>query len=260
MAKFSFLNGAAYARNDVFKAIGMDPLPKWGPFRNGYFEYDGAFFVFCNVGVPGRTGHDYPNRFDGEDLLWTGKTGSKRNHPSIMRMTSSNTEVHIFFRNDNREDFTYVGLGHAASVDDDVPVGIRWKISWDDAFDDALVREDADAPGIASTGRTEGNPATTVVNRYERSPAARAQCIKHFGAECKVCGMDFGRVYGSWGAGFIHVHHHVPISSIGTSYIVDPVLDLIPVCPNCHAMLHRKKTVISVDELAELLETASRIA
>jgi 5-methylcytosine-specific restriction protein A len=58
-------------------------------------------------------------------------------------------------------------------------------------------------------------------------------------------------MYGEIGRGFIHVHHVVPISSIGESYKVDPAKDLVPVCPNCHAMLHRGKggKVLTVEEL-----------
>jgi 5-methylcytosine-specific restriction protein A len=55
------------------------------------------------------------------------------------------------------------------------------------------------------------------------------------------------------GAGFIQVHHTVPLSSIGTEYVIDPIRDLIPVCPNCHAMLHRKTPPFSIAELRGLL-------
>ena len=33
-------------------------------------------------------------------------------------------------------------------------------------------------------------------------------------------------------------------------YDVDPINDLMPVCPNCHAMLHRRTPPFSVEELA----------
>jgi len=67
--------------------------------------------------------------------------------------------------------------------------------------------------------------------------------------------MEFEEVYGEIGIGFIHVHHLVPISEIGTSYKIDPVKDLIPVCPNCHAMIHKRKPIpYTVDEIKEKLE------
>jgi hypothetical protein len=55
------------------------------------------------------------------------------------------------------------------------------------------------------------------------------------------------------GAGFIHVHHRKPLALIGRSYAVNPVKDLVPVCPNCHAMLHTQNPPLSVEELVEEL-------
>ncbi len=99
----------------------------------------------------------------------------------------------------------------------------------------------------------EGRVKTVNVNAYERNPEARRKCIQHHGTNCSICGFDFHKVYGDLGEGFIHVHHRVPISSIGKEYSLDPIKDLIPVCPNCHAMLHRFKETVSVEELRERL-------
>ena len=100
----------------------------------------------------------------------------------------------------------------------------------------------------------EGAKKTIVVNAYERNPKARAMCLAHYGTNCTVCGFSFAQVYGECGAGYIHVHHIKPISEIGGSYNVDPVADLRPVCPNCHAMLHATIRVLSIDELKALLK------
>jgi hypothetical protein len=86
----------------------------------------------------------------------------------------------------------------------------------------------------------EGAVTTVEVNKYERSPEARRECINLYGARCLICGLDFEEEYGELGKGFIHVHHLVPISKINKEYKVDYKKDLIPVCPNCHAMLHRE--------------------
>lgn len=85
----------------------------------------------------------------------------------------------------------------------------------------------------------EGLRKSVFVNVYERSAEARKKCIEHMGCVCAVCGFDFEKVYGELGKGFIHVHHRIPISSIGKAYTVNYETDLVPVCPNCHAMLHR---------------------
>ena len=100
----------------------------------------------------------------------------------------------------------------------------------------------------------EGAMMTVAVNRYERSQSAREECIAMKGCRCMVCGMDFEERYGQIGRNFIHIHHLVPISSIGREYKLDVEKDLIPVCPNCHYMLHRKPDgVFSPEELKSML-------
>lgn len=103
----------------------------------------------------------------------------------------------------------------------------------------------------------EGAVRTTKVNRYERSSLARKQCIEYHGDRCSICGLSFEEMYGELGKGFIHVHHIVPLNEIGKEYKVNPKKDLIPVCPNCHAMLHKKFNgkKVSIDELKELVKS-----
>lgn len=84
----------------------------------------------------------------------------------------------------------------------------------------------------------EGSVQRVFVNAYERNRAAREACIAHYGARCVICGFDFGAAYGAFAEGFIHVHHTTPLATIGRTYEVDPVSDLRPVCPNCHAAIH----------------------
>ena len=98
----------------------------------------------------------------------------------------------------------------------------------------------------------EGAKKEIIVNRYERNREAREKCIAAHGCKCAVCGMNFEEVYGPIGRGYIHVHHKIPLSSIGKEYELDPIKDLVPVCPNCHAMLHRKDPPYDVDDLKEL--------
>ena len=101
----------------------------------------------------------------------------------------------------------------------------------------------------------EGAVEQIIVNRYERDMAARGKAIQHHGAECKVCGFDFQDIFGAIGEGFIHVHHTVPLSKVGKSYQVNPIKDLVPVCPNCHAMLHKRIPPYSVEELRNILKS-----
>lgn len=95
----------------------------------------------------------------------------------------------------------------------------------------------------------EGSVTTVKVNRYERNQEARRKCIEIHGCQCKICGFNFEKVYGQAGKGLIHVHHVVPISTIKEEYQIDYEKDLIPVCPNCHAMIHRKKDPYTPEEI-----------
>ena len=66
--------------------------------------------------------------------------------------------------------------------------------------------------------------------------------------------MDFKSIYGEIGDGFIHVHHLVDLSTIAAEYKVNPIRDLRPVCPNCHAMLHKTKPAMSISDLKLILK------
>lgn len=92
----------------------------------------------------------------------------------------------------------------------------------------------------------EGGVKQVSMNRYERNHEARRLCIEKYGTTCQVCGLNFKDMYGEIGEGFIHVHHITPLSQQKQVHIVS-VDNLIPVCPNCHAMLHKGN--LSVEDL-----------
>jgi 5-methylcytosine-specific restriction protein A len=100
----------------------------------------------------------------------------------------------------------------------------------------------------------EGAKRTITVNSYERNSRARQLCILHYGLKCQVCEFDFEEKYGSIGKDFIHVHHLSKMAEIKEKYEVDPIKHLRPVCPNCHAMLHRKEPPFTILELKNQLK------
>lgn len=120
-----------------------------------------------------------------------------------------------------------------------------------EAFEEKTDNDPDLLPEDESRSFYEGAKQTVTVNRYERDEKARLECIKAHGCRCAVCNLDFEELYGEVGKGFIHVHHIVPIHTIGKEYQLDPQKDLVPVCPNCHAMLHRgmKGEARSIEEL-----------
>lgn len=106
----------------------------------------------------------------------------------------------------------------------------------------------------ATTTLAEGAVCRVSVNAYERNPEARRQCIEQYGARCCICGFSFSETYGEVADGYIHVHHLRPLSEIGKEYLVNPVEDLRPVCPNCHAVLHRRIPPYSIEEVRAFLK------
>lgn len=102
----------------------------------------------------------------------------------------------------------------------------------------------------------EGSVKSVLVNKYERNPIAKKKCIEHFGTQCQICGFKFSEKYGAIFENKIHVHHIKPIAEIGEEYEIDPIKDLIPVCPNCHMILHSKgkNEVYSVDEVKKMIK------
>ena len=89
--------------------------------------------------------------------------------------------------------------------------------------------------------------------KYERNPINRRICLSVKGYRCSVCGKLLEEEYGEVAKDVIEVHHAVPVSSMGEGYIVDPIKDLYPVCPNCHTILHKKNPPYTIDEARQLI-------
>lgn len=98
------------------------------------------------------------------------------------------------------------------------------------------------------------------VNRHEADGAAASVAIAHHGSSCHACGFDFEATYGPEGAALIHVHHAVPPSQLTGDYEIDPISDLVPLCPNCHHMAHqRHPTPYTVADLRAMIAAAGHM-
>lgn len=90
---------------------------------------------------------------------------------------------------------------------------------------------------------------------YERNQKLRDQCLKYYKTcKCQICGFDFEKKYGEIGMNFIEVHHIEQLSLIRQAHVIDPTLDLIPLCSNCHSMIHRKTPPYTPEELKEMVK------
>lgn len=113
------------------------------------------------------------------------------------------------------------------------------------------VEEDASCSNLSP--EQEGDAKEIKSKRYERSRVNREICLAHKGYSCYACGFNFLERYGQLGKDYIEVHHTTPVSEMGDNYEIDIDRDLVPVCSNCHSMLHRKKPPYTIDELKEVI-------
>lgn len=102
----------------------------------------------------------------------------------------------------------------------------------------------------------EGEVTEVLIRKRERSRRNRYLCLSIHGNKCAACGFNPLEAYGESG-NIIEVHHLEPVSLLEMPRQYDPVSDLVPLCPNCHRLIHARKPVpFSLDELKELLADA----
>ncbi len=111
----------------------------------------------------------------------------------------------------------------------------------------------------------EGKSITANRKVYERSRKLRELAINYFsnGGQivCRACGFDFYKTYGDHGKGYIEIHHLTPVYSYGSENIEktlnDALSNLVPLCSNCHSMIHRvRNRMLTIEELIKLLDAA----
>jgi predicted HNH restriction endonuclease len=102
----------------------------------------------------------------------------------------------------------------------------------------------------------EGKLLQVLVSRYERDPKARKACIKLHGNKCIGCEIDFKKLYGKDIPDIIHVHHIKPLAGYQKERATDIAKDLVPLCPNCHSVVHSHNSLMSMNELKRRIKTA----
>ena len=136
----------------------------------------------------------------------------------------------------------------------DADIVCRWTGRFAAAITAILpLEEEAESSDEEMEGYPEGAIITLQANRFERDRRNRAAAIAIHGTSCLACGVEMGSVYGNVAEGFVEVHHVTPVSQLGEGYVIDPAKDLVPLCPNCHAVAHRRSPPFSVDEIRDLI-------
>jgi 5-methylcytosine-specific restriction endonuclease McrA len=113
---------------------------------------------------------------------------------------------------------------------------------------------------ISEGTRRKGN-----VQMYERSKKLRDIAINHYihngHIQCCICSFDFFVQYGEWGKGYIEIHHLKPICRYedeeSNMFIERALQNVVPVCSNCHRMIHREKNApMPIEDLKHLVQRA----
>lgn len=129
MTKFTV--GANYTRDQVADRIGMPELRRRGNWDTGWDTYGNEHFIFCNIGIPGRTGHQYANRWQNSRLIWSAKRGTRLGQAQMHSLLSGRMPVHVFWRGRSRAPFAYAGLAIAEAVQDTSPGEVTWLLGAD---------------------------------------------------------------------------------------------------------------------------------
>ncbi|WP_297523322.1 hypothetical protein [uncultured Clostridium sp.] len=115
-------------------------------------------------------------------------------------------------------------------------------------------KDELSLPKPELEGLLEGEKLYRVNKYYERNAKNRQDAIKYHGTKCCICGFDFEKIYGKVGQGYIEIHHKTPLYTLDESIVINPKIDLAPVCANCHRMIHRDRDNFkSIEEIKEII-------
>lgn len=116
-------------------------------------------------------------------------------------------------------------------------------------------------------GISEGRKITKNIVVRERSNELRECAMNHYMSDdehikCCVCNFDFYDTYGILGKSYIEMHHEKPLFQYQDEnfkvYIRDAILNIKPLCSNCHKIIHRRRNqTLTVQELKSVIDENS---
>lgn len=209
--------------------------------------------------------HQYQDHFEGDTLHMEGET----NHAADQRLVSAaaaGDEIHLFYRDRHHADFTYYGRINLREHElrPDAPSLFVFDTKWSEVVAASAIRTEA----LTHTGNedpylpeSEGRSRLIEATVYQRSLKNRARALQIHGTACAACGFDFNAFYGTdLARHYIEVHHRTSVTEVD-GQIVDPAKDLVPLCSNCHSMVHRVRgKILDVQELKTIIEKRLRAA
>lgn len=253
--------GHSYDRPQLAKIWGYDD---WHGFGRGVFtprNHNKIVLFVTHKNQESLTQYSNYLDLDARILYADGERGHQHDE-RIINATHSDDEVYLFYRNADHEPFVYYGqvflFDFTEHKEEGNPSKFRFALSKDEAVVlDAIVTE-IETHGHAEDGfipDAEGKKKIRQHIEYERSAKNRAMAIKIHGTKCKACGFDFNVMYGKdFAADYIEIHHTTSITEIGDRQL-NPVTDLIPLCSNCHSMVHRRRDrIMPIHELKAIID------
>lgn len=117
--------GRSYSRKDITSALDLPPTSD-GNWAVGYPRHGDEFFIFANIGGPGRVGPDYDTYWESGLLRWTTNNRGHHHSPAVRDLISNRFPVHVFYRYSDRSAFVYAGIGTAQRTERDNPVRVWW--------------------------------------------------------------------------------------------------------------------------------------
>jgi len=248
----NFRQGKKYLRQEIIDTYG-------GQSRSGITTPSNHPLIFLFTSDTGKE-FGYVDGWTDEgtfEICGEGQVGDMkyvRGNKAILHHKQNGKELHLFEKTEDRYVRYIAKMDYKSHREDrgpDINGDDRKRIIFELTVDSSLNERDSD---FTSTETVEGKKVLRYTTVYERDPKARAEALTIHGYDCKGCGLNFGDFYGEHGRGFIHVHHIKPLSESGETKI-DPKTDLIPLCPNCHAMVHKNKSnTLTLDELKEIIK------
>lgn len=185
--------GNEYSRKDIYKVFNVPEEKQGGNWNTGYTTFNNDIFIFASINSAGRTGHDYDNKFLGDEFQWFGKNHHSLSTPTIQAMINPRGNIYIFTREDSSNvKFVYQGNGRVKDYEDTKPVKIIWNFNDENEEYPNKTTEEVENPKKYREGATK----QVSVNIYERNPLARRKCIEYYGCSCIVCNFNFEKAYG----------------------------------------------------------------
>ena len=121
-----------YRKSDIYKVFNVPNAQQGGKWRNGYCEHNNEFFIFANVGIPGKTDageYDYKNEInDDAEMDWEAQNGSKLSWASVQKLINSNPYIFVRYKDFRSGAYKFIGVGECIRVEDTSPVYFKWKI------------------------------------------------------------------------------------------------------------------------------------